>query len=171
LKRIYLEIGNGGFGPGYGLYGFGTGLAEDRYPAALEELYAALREEPPEGLSSWPEGLLPVCTWGCAIDSYVDCTQPAFPVSVLNPESHCLENGEVEATLTTADGEVIKVDSLAEVGLDFGGGGEASSGLVLHKPSLEEWLAAWARGDDLWAEMEALWSGDQGAWQSGGHVQ
>jgi hypothetical protein len=171
LKRVYQEIGNGGFGPGYGLYGLGTDLAEGRYPAALEGLYAALREEPPEGLTSWPEGLLPVCTWGCAIASYVDCAQPEFPVSIFNPEAHCLESGEVEATLTTADGEVIKLDSLADVGLDLGGGGSSSAGLLLHKPSLQEWLAGWARGDDLWAEMEALWSGDQGAWQSGGHVQ
>lgn len=171
LKRIYVEIGNGGFGPGYGLYGLSTGLAEGRYPAALEALYAALRKEPPEGMSPWPEGLLPVCTWGCAIDSYVDCTKEGFPVSVFNPEAHCLESGDVEATLTTADGEVIKLDSLAEVGLDLGGSAGSSTGLLLHKPSLEEWFVAWARGDDLWAEMEALWSGDQGAWQSGGHVQ
>lgn len=173
LKRVFTEIGNGGFGPGYGLYSLGTDLPDGLYPTALEELYAALREEPPEGISPWPEGLIPVCTWGCAIDSYVDCTQPAFPVSVYNPGTHCLEDQNLDITLTTADGEVIKLDSLD--GLGLAGSEEASSApapkLIMHKATIEEWLTAWAGGVDLWAEMEALWSGDQGAWQAGGLVQ
>ncbi|MGD8720084.1 MAG: SMI1/KNR4 family protein [Candidatus Zixiibacteriota bacterium] len=173
LKRVYTEIGNGGFGPGYGLNGLSAGLDEEGYPASLEALYAALREEPPQGFSSWPEGFIPLCTWGCAIDSYVDCTDAKYAVSVFNPESHCLDSGNVTATLTTADGEVIELDSLEELGLTSPGASseKPASGLVRHKETLEEWLAAWARGVDLWTEMEALWSGgDQSAWQSGGHV-
>jgi hypothetical protein len=172
LKRVFTEIGNGGFGPGYGLYGLSTSLDEDGYPAALEALYAALREEPPQGFPSWPGGVIPLCTWGCAIDSYVDCTDPKYPVSAFNPESHCLDTGDVQVTLTTADGEVIEFDNLEEIGLGSPPTSteKPSSGLVRHKETLEEWLAAWAQGADLWSEIEALWSGDQQAWQSGGYT-
>ena len=172
LKRIYIEIGNGGFGPGYGLYGLSANVGEDDYPEALEAIYAALRAEPPQGFSSWPEGLIPLCTWGCAIDSYVDCTDAKYAVSVFNPETHCLDSGNVTATLTTADGKVIELNSLEELGpgSPAGSAGKAATGLIRHKETLEEWLNAWARGVDLWAEMEALWAGGQGAWQSDGHV-
>ncbi len=36
---IYMEVGNGGLGPGYGLYGLSGGFAEDLQGLTLPDLY------------------------------------------------------------------------------------------------------------------------------------
>ncbi len=88
LKQIYSEIGNGGFGPGYGLIGMSGGVPDDTGQTA-PEIYSLLRLEPPEeGPWSWPEGLLPICHWGCAIYSCIDCTHSDFPLRVFDPNVH-----------------------------------------------------------------------------------
>jgi hypothetical protein len=70
LRRLYLEIGNGGFGPGYGILGLRGGLTDDLGDTALEAYrrFHSLRRE-----ASVPHSLLPICNWGCAIYSLVDC--------------------------------------------------------------------------------------------------
>lgn len=72
LRRLYLEVGNGGFGPGYGLLELSynskyTGLS----------MYRQAREDASDGWSSFPPSLFPVCTWGCGIYSFTDCSSPA----------------------------------------------------------------------------------------------
>lgn len=54
LRRLYLEVGNGGFGPGYGILSLPIG-----------EEHKAWRSLPPS--------LFPVCDWDCGISSFVDC--------------------------------------------------------------------------------------------------
>jgi SMI1/KNR4 family protein SUKH-1 len=68
LRRLYLEVGNGGFGPGYGLLGLAGGHRDDQGRTAIDQ-YRAWRSRGP----TVPEGVLPVCHWGCAIYSLVDC--------------------------------------------------------------------------------------------------
>lgn len=73
LRTLYLEVGNGGFGPGYGLLGVAGGHADDTKRTAVDYY----RDE------FWPflqRGLLPICNWGCAIYSYIDVTQPDGPI-------------------------------------------------------------------------------------------
>lgn len=70
LRRLYLEVGNGGFGPGYGLLPIGT--EDDTRKNAGETLlgeYRAMME-----LASWPRGLLLAFDFGCAIWSCIDST-------------------------------------------------------------------------------------------------
>ena len=59
LRRVYGEVANGGFGPGYGL------VSIERVPAEYEELREVM---PPTG-HEWPRGLLPVVQhdpdWDC----------------------------------------------------------------------------------------------------------
>jgi hypothetical protein len=43
LKRIYSEIGNGGFGPGYGLIGLTNGVPDDTGKTA-PDIYAQFRD-------------------------------------------------------------------------------------------------------------------------------
>jgi hypothetical protein len=85
LKRIYAEIGNGGFGPGYGLIGFTNGAPDDTGktgPAIYEQFQGVSADEPNW---KWPSRLLPVCHWGCAILSCVDCADENFRMRMFDP--------------------------------------------------------------------------------------
>lgn len=53
LRRLYLEVGNGGFGPGYGLLGLRGGHRSDGLDA----------------LTGLTGGVLLLCDWGCGISS------------------------------------------------------------------------------------------------------
>lgn len=86
LKRLYADIGNGGFGPGYGLMGLGDGFRDDQGDTALESYEIRRKTDPAEPGWNWPAGLLPICTWGCAIYSCIDCSKPtAFPMIIFDP--------------------------------------------------------------------------------------
>ena len=85
LRSIYLEIGNGGFGPGYGLIGLRGGATANDGESVVE-LYKSFHQADPEDrLWKWPDRLVPVCTWGCAIYSCVDCSSPDGPVILFDP--------------------------------------------------------------------------------------
>jgi hypothetical protein len=88
LKRIYAEIGNGGFGPGYGLTGLTGGVPDDteKTAPALYEMFRSI--DPDEPGWHWPERLLPICHWGCAIRSCIDCADPAFRMRIFDPNGH-----------------------------------------------------------------------------------
>ncbi len=96
LRQLYLHVGNGGYGPGYGLYPLDN--AEDPQALRSDSLLTtslALRSMTPEEfvrywkhggeqdemeLNAWPAHVLEVCDWGCNIYSYLDCSQPGYPV-------------------------------------------------------------------------------------------
>src|SRR6185437_14397483 len=69
LCRLYREIANGGFGPGYGLTGLAGGH-RDVEGAALVARYHEFRAGP------WPDRLLPLWDWGDAIWSCLDGSSP-----------------------------------------------------------------------------------------------
>jgi SMI1 / KNR4 family (SUKH-1) len=86
LRRLYLEVGDGGFGPGYGLLGLSDGHSEGGHGAGNTALGLYRREH--EGPARQPclaPGLLPICSWGCGIYSFVDCSQPQGPMWGLDP--------------------------------------------------------------------------------------
>lgn len=88
MKRIYTEIGNGGFGPGYGLIGLTNGVPDDTGHTG-PEIYESFRKQDPEDANwQWPIGLMPVCHWGCAIYSCVDCTSSNFRMRIFDPNVH-----------------------------------------------------------------------------------
>jgi len=78
LKACYEQIGNGGFGPGYGLIGLQSG-AESDFGSLAETHHQLQSDQECEG-NEWQLGLLPFCSWGCNIFSCVDCTNADFPV-------------------------------------------------------------------------------------------
>ena len=128
LKRLYGEIGNGGFGPGYGLIGLSGGALDDLGRTA-PEIYAALSQPGADDSDFiWPTGLLPICHWGCAIYSCIACAAPGFPMKIFDPNLH--------ASINSWD------DAFFAEGLSF-----------------DEWIEAWARGEDLWEKSY----GDDGA--------
>ncbi len=73
LAEVYQQVGNGGFGPGYGVIGLAGGFAHDE-GKCIVELYESYNVTSPQDPSwQWPAGLMPICDWGCAIFSCVDC--------------------------------------------------------------------------------------------------
>jgi hypothetical protein len=85
LKRIYIEIGNGGFGPGYGLIGLTGGVPDDTGSTAPETYNQFRGGDRSDPTWRWPHGLLPICHWGCAILSCIDCTDPNFRMRIFDP--------------------------------------------------------------------------------------
>lgn len=79
LSECYLQLANGGFGPGYGVMGLAGGAASDF--GNLLETYQQLKADHESVGEIWPTGLLPFCEWGCNIFSCVDCLDPQHPVS------------------------------------------------------------------------------------------
>lgn len=81
LRALYLKVGNGGFGPGYGLFGLTGGHAlyhGCRHRHLVQVYHAFLRT--PHPFAPWQDRLLPICTWGSAYFSYLDCAEPRAPV-------------------------------------------------------------------------------------------
>lgn len=78
MKRVYTEVGNGGFGPGYGLAPLLTPSLfpeEDVYTKpSLVHTTLCYRG------THWPKTLLFICNWGCAIYSSIDCSTSQYPI-------------------------------------------------------------------------------------------
>jgi hypothetical protein len=71
LRSLFVTVGNGGFGPGYGIIGVSGG--DSRGTRTLAETYRGVQEGSAFKGDEWIEGLLPFCDWGCNILSCVDC--------------------------------------------------------------------------------------------------
>lgn len=67
-RRLFEEIANGGFGPGYGLIGLPGGTLDDegRSLVELREILWIDSETP------MPPPVVPLCEWGCGIWSCID---------------------------------------------------------------------------------------------------
>jgi hypothetical protein len=157
-KRILLEIGNGGFGPGYGLIG-ATGGYSDFGDGNLPEIYARSHspiEAERGNFPLLPERVVPVCNWGCAIYSCLDCREEAAPVYFFNPDLHVLDDPTLDAILTNTRGNAVWTYQLEKAGAEERATQLAQTRLFLHKKSFEEWISAWANGVKLWDEMEEL---------------
>lgn len=78
LKACYLNLSNGGFGPGYGVIGVEGGYAS--VFGSITETYDLLKSDQEAAGLKWQQGLLPFCEWGCNIFSCVDCSRPPHVV-------------------------------------------------------------------------------------------
>jgi hypothetical protein len=78
LKRIYLEVGNGGFGPGGGLAKLLTPGQEDPY---TDETFSLVHTT--LLFQKWggcPEHMLFVCSRGCTLYTCIDWFDPMHPI-------------------------------------------------------------------------------------------
>ncbi|MGW0823376.1 SMI1/KNR4 family protein [Streptomyces sp. NPDC002845] len=86
LAALYLRIGDGGFGPEYGLLPLLDSPPADE-PAAVPQ-YLANRESGRKDPDwPWPEGVLPISHWGCAMYACVDCHSPEGTVLLFEPNA------------------------------------------------------------------------------------
>ncbi len=83
--KVLSEVGNGGYGPGYGFLGLFSG-ARDESGLDSIDIYSKYREPAPNIDDwAWPEKLLPICHWGCDIYSCIDCKAAPHPVILFDP--------------------------------------------------------------------------------------
>lgn len=73
LRSLYLNVANGGFGPGYDVIGIGAGHRSDL--GDLVEAYHQVSAGTNYLGRTWKMGLLPFCGWGCNLFSCVDCVE------------------------------------------------------------------------------------------------
>jgi len=91
LRRMYAEVANGAWGPGYGANGLIGGARAD-LDRGLVAWYRSMQDggaDPEEpAWPGWPEGLVAVCHWGCAIWSCVDCNSDVGRVIRFDPNDY-----------------------------------------------------------------------------------
>jgi hypothetical protein len=107
LRRLYLEVANGGFGPAEGIVGVRGGA-----PQADWNHLAEIYEEGPDPSGRIPAGLVPVYDWGCTIWSLVDFRDPAGPMWCTH-DGECWPQGiNLAQWLTETMAGALTVDSL-----------------------------------------------------------
>jgi len=89
LRRLFLEVGNGGFGPVYGLVGVPT-IPPTPFQADIVVLYARYSESSPDEKPSWrwPHGVVPLISCGCNIMECVDFLHPPYPLVLDDPNEY-----------------------------------------------------------------------------------
>ncbi len=116
LRRLYLEVANGGVGPGRGIQGVPTpGAYQGNGIVLYHEVWTAGRNP------RVPPGFAWLCSWGTAIWSLVDCRDPAGPMWIWDPMGPHLRP-------------------------DQAGAGVDRSALTPQNMTLAEWLTEWLRG-------------------------
>ena len=120
LRQIYSKVGNGGFGPGYGLFDLAT----------LVDTYLSRRD--PKTGRSWPARLLPICAWGANIETSIDTNDP--DVTVLRHDPN-MPKADV-ATRVPASRHYAKASVVKEA-------------CWIEAMSFETWIQDWADGKRL----------------------
>jgi hypothetical protein len=83
LSRIYTEIANGDVGPGYGIFPVHD---EPEMNDLVDMFRYCLEGNGQVSDWNWPGTLLPFVSHGCGIYECIDCSMPAYPVIVHNPD-------------------------------------------------------------------------------------
>jgi SMI1 / KNR4 family (SUKH-1) len=89
LARLYSHVADGGFGPDYQLLPL-LGPGESVVGKYVAEREAAVVPENPR----WPEGVVPILTWGCAMYACVDCFDPDGQVLLFEPNAYVWGPGD-----------------------------------------------------------------------------
>ncbi|MEU8608467.1 SMI1/KNR4 family protein [Actinoplanes sp. NPDC048791] len=74
LRRLYLEVANGGFGPFGGVEGVEDGYASE--DGMLVDYVQWRDEEIPDDVPAWTPGVVSFCNFGGAMWALLDCRTP-----------------------------------------------------------------------------------------------
>ncbi|MFE0591363.1 SMI1/KNR4 family protein [Micromonospora echinospora] len=81
LATIYRDFANGGFGPDEQLFSLTDGPTAEQ----AVECYLQARARYAGTEWAWPEGVLPILTWGCGMYACVDCRSEEGTVLLFEP--------------------------------------------------------------------------------------
>jgi hypothetical protein len=87
LRRIYTEIANGGFGPGYGLIGIDGGFTDDLGRNIVDIFTDKNSPSFQKYFPDWPIQSISICHWGCAMYSVVDCSTTEYQMFHFEPNN------------------------------------------------------------------------------------
>jgi hypothetical protein len=98
LRSVYTTVGNGGFGPAYGIVGAtqGSGVKKDSLRSCYQEM---LWLEEQNAFWRWPRRLLPLAHYGCGMWASVDCEYKTLPMILWDPNNLAEELAGAEARL------------------------------------------------------------------------
>jgi hypothetical protein len=88
LRRFYLEVANGGFGPRGDALGVPGGPSTGEW-TDIVDVHRAFSSGPEPNAPAW---LIWLLDWGCATWSLVDCRDPAGPMWGWDPNGCCQEH-------------------------------------------------------------------------------
>jgi hypothetical protein len=111
VRAIYLKVGNGGFGPEYGIVGTKGGAKHAG--CTLETCYRdMLKLEGENSVWRWPIRLLPLANYGCGMWCCVDCEYKRLPMILWDPNN-------LDSDLDGEDARVNWGNSFWDQGLSF----------------------------------------------------
>jgi hypothetical protein len=95
IREIYLHVGNGGFGPGYGIGGvdggaqiYDSNLAQNVILCRSTADFLAEEEDETEDEYRpnwyWGDQYIMYCYWGCNVTTLVDCSDTSLPIYSLD---------------------------------------------------------------------------------------
>ena len=125
LKRLYTEVGNGGFGPGEGLLSL-IPLSVSDHP--ISYFYINFRAIRNRKGAEWADGVLPFNHWGDLILSCVDLTNSCEDPPVVRFEP----NMPKSATFANLKGWPF-----------------LGAGLIPERENLSMWFEAWIKGEEM----------------------
>ncbi|GLF99606.1 SMI1/KNR4 family protein [Streptomyces yaizuensis] len=87
LAALYWRVGNGGFGPDEAVLPLSRVPGPAAEAGAVDEYTDRTPPSEAEPWWSWPEGVLPILDWGCAMFACVDCRSPDGTVLLFEPNA------------------------------------------------------------------------------------
>ncbi len=86
--ELYLEKGNGGFGPDYGFLGIVNGHKTDLGDSMLTLYLSFLQPDEEDSGWHWPRQYIPFIDIGCAIHYCIDTSKESCPVVKFDPNGY-----------------------------------------------------------------------------------
>jgi|GEM_PF-4917188 len=92
LKRLYMEVGNGRWGPGYGLYplqkldGKSNSIVQTYQDlramtqADINQMFDEVEDIDKDKPFLWPKQCIQIVDWGCNMYSTIDISLPSCPI-------------------------------------------------------------------------------------------
>lgn len=80
LKQLFLQIGNGGFGPGYGLFPLVSSTEENMLDFSKDFVECEF--------DFWKTSHIPLVHWGCGIYTYMDLANPGAKLQVFDGNNY-----------------------------------------------------------------------------------